>query len=138
MRGRRALQAVLAVLGTIPLITGVMAVLGGPADMLDGQATTSTVDNEVRFMAVYWFAFGCFVWWIVPRVDRATTAFRAMLAVMFASGCARLLSTVLTGWPHPVIRVALFVELLAPPVLLWWQRRMAPDVSASVQRYRSP
>jgi hypothetical protein len=125
MRSRRGLQAVLAVFGTIPLVTGVMAVLGGPADMLDGQVTTSTVDNEVRFLAVYWFAFGGFVWWLVPRVERATAAYRAMLAVMFASGVARALSTLLTGWPHPVIRVAMVVELLAPPVLLWWQRRLA-------------
>ena len=126
---RRWLQVVLAVLGTIPIVTGVMAIAGGPAGMLDGQSTTSTVDNEVRFLAVYWLAFGCVVWWLVPRVERATTAYRAVLAVMFASGCARALSAALTGWPHPVIRAALFVELLAPPILLWWQRSLTASSS---------
>ena len=122
---RRGLQAVLIVFGILPIVTGLMAVTGGPAGMLDGQATTPTVDSEVRFLAVYWLAFGGFVLWLVPRVERATAAFRAMLAVMFGSGCARLLAAIETGSPHPVILAATVVELALPPVLALWQARLS-------------
>jgi len=122
--GVRALRVAVAVFGVVPVVTGLMAVTGGPAGMLDGQSTTPTVDNEVRFLGVYWLAFGVFVLWLVPRVDRLSGAFHAMLAVTFASGCARLLSVLLHGRPHPVIAAAMVVELVLPPVLAWWRYQL--------------
>jgi hypothetical protein len=114
----------------LSVVTGLLAVTGGPAGMLDGQATTSTVDSEVRFLAVYWLAYGVLLLWVVPQVERRTGVVRAALAVMFASGCARALSFLRDGTPHPVMVAAMAVELVLPPVLWYWQaglaRRLVP------------
>jgi hypothetical protein len=125
MTSTRGLQAVTGALGILAIVTGVMAVAGGPAGMLDGQATTATVDSEVRFMAVYWLAYGIGTLYLVPRIASLSTLYRGWLAVMFASGVARAISFLLNGAPHPVIAAAILVELLLPPVLFLWQRRVA-------------
>lgn len=122
---KRTLQAIVLVFGILPIVTGLLAVTGGPDGMLVPEHTNSTVDSEVRFMAVYWLAYGVFLLTLVPRIDRAAVPFRAALAVMFASGLARLLSTMEIGRPHPVLFAATFVELLLPPVLWWWQASVA-------------
>ncbi|MEV0001625.1 DUF4345 domain-containing protein [Micromonospora sp. NPDC050980] len=122
---KRALQAVVLPFGVLPVVTGLLAVTGGPAGMLVAQRTNSTVDSEVRFMAVYWLAYGVFVLRLVPRIAHAGGAFRAALVVMFGSGLARLLSILEVGRPHPVLFAATFVELLLPPVLWWWQAAVA-------------
>lgn len=122
---KRGLQAVVAAYGLLAVVTGLMAVVGGPAGMLDGQATTNTVDSEVRFMAVCWIAFGVALWWLVPRVATATAAFRAMLVVMFAGGVARAVSWLATGRPVPVIAIGTVVSLVLPVLLAIWQARVA-------------
>jgi hypothetical protein len=125
MSSARGLQIVTGALGVLAIVTGVMAVAGGPAGMLDGQATTATVDSEVRFMAVYWLAYGVGTLYLVPRIATAGPLYRAWLAVMFASGVARAISFAVNGAPHPVIAAAILVELLLPPVLYGWQRQVA-------------
>lgn len=127
---KRALQAVTAAFGVLALVTGVMAVIGGPAGMLDGQRTTATVDSEVRFMAVDWLAYGAATLYLAPRVAQARTAYRAWLIVMFASGLARALSYVQTGRPYPLIAGAMVAELVLPPVLWIWQSRVASAAQA--------
>lgn len=117
-------------LGALAVVTGVMAIVGGPAGMLDGQATTATVDSEVRFMAVYWLAYGIVALYLVPRVAEAGIAYRAWLGVMFASGVARGISYLTHGRPHLVIAAALVVELVAPAMLWFWQRRVATASAA--------
>ena len=126
---KRLLQAVVLLFGILPIVTGVMAVTGGPAGMLDGQATTSTVDSEIRFMGVYWMAFGGFLLFLVPRIETAAPAFRAALVVMFISGAARTLSIVEVGRPHPVLFAATFVELVLPVGLWLWQAKVASAAS---------
>lgn len=126
--GGHALRWVLGALGLLSVVTGLLAVTGGPAGMLDGQSTTSTVDSEVRFFAVYWLAYGVLLLWVVPRVGRYPGVVRAALVVMFASGCARALSLVREGTPHPVMLAAMVVELVVPPLLWRW---LVPASSAS-------
>ena len=62
--------------------------------------------------------------WHISGCELMTGAFHAMLAVTFASGCARLLSVLLHGRPHPVIAAAMVVELVLPPVLAWWRYQL--------------
>lgn len=121
----RGLQAVTGAMGALALITGGMAIVGGPEGMPDGQVTTATVDSEVRFMASYWLGHGAGALYLAPRVTEATAAYRAWLAVMATSGLARVVSYIKAGRPHPVMVAATGVQLMLPPILWAWQAKAA-------------
>ncbi|GAA3343108.1 hypothetical protein GCM10020358_40540 [Amorphoplanes nipponensis] len=122
----RGLRLVTGALGVLAVATGTLAVAEGPAGMLDGQVTTPTVDSEVRFLGTYWLAYGVVTLVLAPRVAAAPAApaYRGWLGVMAASGLARAVSFVVAGPPHPVMAAAMVVELVAPPVLWAWHRRV--------------
>lgn len=123
--GRRGLQVTLAVLGTIPLATGLLDVFGGPPAVPGGQQANASVDSVFRFNATFWLATGVLFYWIIPRVEQVTTVLRALMGVVFLGGFARLLSIAVTGAPHPVLIGAIVIELGLPPVLVFWQSRIA-------------
>ncbi|KQV76989.1 hypothetical protein ASC61_01600 [Aeromicrobium sp. Root344] len=69
-------------------------------------------------------AWGVTVWSQLHRVERSP-ALTGSLATLFVGGLARLRSWRQSGRPHPVSIVAVALELVAPPALLAWQRRVA-------------
>ncbi|HEX6117488.1 MAG TPA: DUF4345 domain-containing protein [Solirubrobacterales bacterium] len=121
---RRLLQALLAVLGATAAVAGLFAVLSGPDGQLDGAAVGASIDSEYRFYAALWLGFGAVALALVPRVERETLAVRALAAVLFAAGVARVLAWIDTGRPHGVFLALLALELAIPPVLVVWQARI--------------
>ena len=54
--------------------------------MPGGQAVTPSIDGEYRFLSVFWFACGVMLYWLIPQVQRQTTAFRFLAGVIFFGG----------------------------------------------------
>lgn len=115
----------LAVLATVAVASGLAGMLFGPATLPDGETVNATVDSEYRFTNAFWFTAGLVAWWAVPRVEKATTVLRVTLGAVILGGFARLMAVAASGWPHFVFRIALVVELVVVPILLWWQSRIA-------------
>ena len=44
---------VIAVLGTVPVLSGLLGIVGGPAALPSGEAVNATVDGEYRFTNVF-------------------------------------------------------------------------------------
>lgn len=122
---RRGLQAFLSALGTVALVSGTLSVLFGADIILDSGAYTASVDSEVRFYATWYAAAGALVLRVVPRVESEGPAIRAIGAVFFVAGCARLLSLIMVGKPHALFIVLLIVEIALPVVILPWQAQVA-------------
>lgn len=120
---RRLLQAVLVVLGGVATGTGgAMIALGAEGFVPGAGPTSASVDSELRFYAVWWAALGPILWRAVPNVEREDPTLRAACALTMLGGVARLLATRSSGRPHPLFQGLTVFELVAPPLLLAWQR----------------
>jgi hypothetical protein len=121
---RRALLALIAVLGAVPVGTGLLAIIGGPSKAPGGERVDASLDSEYRFVNTFWTAAGVALWWSLGRpVERAGVT-RLMLGLAAAGGLPRLLSIRSTGLPHPVFRATLVLELVVVPLVLLWHRRV--------------
>jgi hypothetical protein len=121
---RPFLLATIGALGVVPLATGLLGIVRGPAGAPGGAATTPSVDSEYRFVNVFWAAAGPALWWSLARADERAGVTRVLLGLAAAGGLPRLLSVRRTGWPHPVFRATLVLELAVVPAVLLWHGRV--------------
>lgn len=86
-----------------------------------------TMDNELRFYAVLWGAYGVVAIWVARDLDARRALVPVLAGIFFLGGIGRLLSILAVGSPHPFFILLMWIELLMPVamVLLWWrlQRR---------------
>ena len=133
--GKRALQALLMALGVIAVVTGLLVVATGSDGIPGESAATATLDNELRFFAVFWIGFGVVSIRVAPRVDTETTLVRALALTLFVGGVARAVSWLSAGEPHPLFAGLMILELLGAPLVVLWQERLtraaAPRSGAS-------
>ena len=122
--GRRVFQIAVAATGGIAVVTGIAVVAAGASGLPGATAASATVDNELRFFAVFWLAFGIVALRAAARYQEAAQTIRCIAYVVFAAGTARLISLVTTGTPHPVFVGVMIVELVGAPWLLFWQSRL--------------
>ena len=121
---RSPLLATIGVLGAVPFATGLLGILRGPAGAPGGAATTPSVDSEYRFVNVFWAAAGPALWWSLAQPEERAGTTRVLLGLAAAGGLPRLLSVRRTGWPHPVFRGTLVLELVVVPLVLAWHVRV--------------
>ncbi len=109
---RRALQIALILAGAVPLVLGIMNFLGGAnAFWLPADMETPSVDNQLRFYAI-WFTAPFFLCvWIARNLDRALPVATILFGVMFLGGLARAFSISQYGLPDPSMVIAMAVEL---------------------------
>lgn len=124
----RTLQIALIIAGTIPLVLGLTNFLAGASApwVPDGPANAS-IDNQLRFYAV-WFTLPFFMAvWMARNLDRALPIALILFGVMFLAGLARLYSISQVGWPDPPMVAAMVIELvlvLFVPWIAYVTRRM--------------
>jgi hypothetical protein len=123
---RRALLIVMGVLGSIATASGLWGVIAGPAGLPGGGTTTATVDNEYRFVNVFWLAAGVLLLWSLRRAEEHARLARTILVIAALGGLARLLSAMVAGWPHPVFIATMVLELAVVPLVIWWHSRVMP------------
>lgn len=130
-RRRQVLIGVLAILGIVPVATGTMGMVLGPAGAPGGAATTASVDSEYRFVNLFWAAAGALLWWSLRDPDKRSRVTQSVLALAAAGGVPRLLSWRRTGAPHVAFKGALVLELVVVPLVLVWHRRVLGPAPAA-------
>jgi hypothetical protein len=131
--GKTALQIVVAVLAATPVLVGIEGILSGPAFLYAIAPWPVDLDSHFRFLSGFFLAVGLAWYSCIPGIETKTNRFRLLAACTFAGGLARLVSLVLVGVPSPGHIAGLCVELLAVPVLVWWQGRVANKASRTAQ-----
>lgn len=131
---RKALMVVLAVLGAVPIVSGLAGLLIGPTFIPGGSSTPVSVDNNYRFIDAYWLAAGVGLWWSLFRLEERAIVTRAILVIAVVGGIGRATSVMSVGWPNPVFGTALVLELVALPLVVWWHAR----VVRAGDRHREP
>lgn len=124
---RRGLQAVLTILGLVAVVFGALTVFTGGAGVVDGGEVSASVDSELRFYAAWYAAAGVMMLRAVPRVESAGSTIRALCAVLILAACARVISIIVIGTPHPVFLVLMLVEFAISVMIVPWQAAVARE-----------
>jgi hypothetical protein len=115
---RRLLQIAIAVAGLVPVGGGLWGVLGYMATA--GAASTS----NARYLSGLLLAIGLTFWISIPTIERRGTVVRALAAIVFVGGVARLAGAILvTGFP-PEVALPLAMELGVTPLIAVWRERV--------------
>lgn len=133
---RRALQVTTSVLALIPVGSGVVGLLGlrDPLYVLHGVVPNAALDSNLRFFSEFWLGAGLVMLWMIPRIEREGSLFRAFWAMIFLGGVGRVLSLLDAGPPPPPLLAALLLELAGAPLFVLWQRRIEREAGGA----RSP
>jgi hypothetical protein len=131
--GKTALQIVVAVLAATPVLVGIEGVLSGPEFLHVTAPWPVDLDSHFRFLSGFFLAIGVAWYSCIPGIEAKTERFRLLAACTFTGGLARLASLFLAGAPSPGHIAGLCVELLAVPVLVWWQGRVANKAAWSAR-----
>lgn len=98
---KRSLQIATAVLGTIPVLTGIigMSGLSDPLYASPRVVTNTLLDSNLRFFSGVWIGLGLALYWLIPKIEQQTVSFRAIWGMVFLGGIGRLISMLLPALP---------------------------------------
>jgi len=124
---RLPLQIASGLLGVIPVVTGVLTMMGlaDPIYAAVGLPAHALLDSNLRFLGGLWLVSGLALFWLIPRIEHETVLFRVLWLMIFAGGVGRLLSMAFVGPPPwPFIGFTL-LEIAGAPLFIAWQARLA-------------
>ena len=127
----RAFVLFLRLVAPIFLAVGALhLVLGLGADALLGARVSPdaladpALNSQNRFYGVAFTLYGVLFLLCATNVPKYSAVLRCVLWVFFAAGLARLVSIATHGVPPSLVLALLVSELIAPPLLVWWLRRV--------------
>jgi hypothetical protein len=127
--GRRALQICVLLASLVPISAGLAGAITGSLFLAD-QAAPALHDSHDRYLSGLLLAIGLAFASAAPRIEKHTSRFRLLGAIVFIGGLARLLGVVLTGAAPAGVWFALVMELVVTPGLAIWQGKLAKQTSA--------
>jgi len=129
MNNKRALQIVSALMGTVPVITGLVQMMGihDPLYASLNLPGDATLDSNMRFLAGVWLGLGLASWWLVPRITEQTVLFRVLWLMIFLGGIGRLVSMASVGLPLTPFIAFTALEVLGAPLFVYWQHRVVQN-----------
>jgi len=125
-RERRLLQLAVALGCVVPVAAGAVGIMHGP-EMLRGvgDGSPADLDSHFRYLSGLLLATGIGFATCIPGIERKTARFRLLAFLVFVGGLGRLHSLVSVGMPGDGHVFGLAMELVAVPLLVLWQARVA-------------
>jgi hypothetical protein len=121
--GRRSLQITAAILGIIPVVTGLIG-LSGVRDPLYGASGLDQnilLDSNLRFFSGVWLGLGLALFWLIPRIEKQTVLFRVIWGAIFLGGIGRCLSMLFLAVPPTPFIGFTILEVIGAPLMVLWQ-----------------
>ncbi len=121
------LQIATAILGAIPVATGIIGLFGihDPIYASAALPEHALLDSNLRFLSGIWLGLGLAVYWMLPNIAKHTTLFRALWGMIFIGGLGRLLSMFAVGWPPAPFIGFTVLEIVGAPLFVAWQTAVA-------------
>ncbi|WP_338690678.1 DUF4345 domain-containing protein [Bradyrhizobium sp. 26S5] len=125
--GRRGLQIATGLLALVPILTGIITMLGvsDPLYASSGVPALPVLDSNLRFFGGVWLGLGLALIWLVPRIESESVLYRVVWGGIFLGGVGRLLSIVMVGAPPIPFIGFTALELIGAPLFVYWQHRVA-------------
>ncbi len=127
---KRLLQLAVALACLVPLATGSLGVLSGPAFLAQPPAVPRDLDSHFRYLSGIFLGVGIAFTTCIPTIEAKGPRFRLLGAFVVAGGLARLASVAAVGVPSGGHLFGLVMELGVVPVLLLWQASVARRLPA--------
>jgi Domain of unknown function (DUF4345) len=121
---RRLLQATVAALALVPILTGLAGIAYGAGAFDRHLAPSLNGDSHVRYLSGLILAIGLSFWSTVPRIEAQGERFRLLTALVLVGGLARLYALARYGLPGAPMQAALVMELVVTPGLAIWRERL--------------
>ena len=115
-----ALKWLTAIFGAACVAIALLHIALGPAAIPGSVPVNATMDSEDRFYASLFLGFGVALIWVSRDLAARRGVFLALLAVFFIGGLARVISWIVVGPPGDIFIAIGVVELILPPMLIWW------------------
>ena len=124
---KKPLQIATALLALIPILTGVLTMLGldDPVYRDMGLPRNALLDSNLRFLGGVWLALGLAAVWLIPRIERRGDIFRLIWGAIWIGGLGRLLSMFVVGLPPAPFIAFTLLEIVGAPLFVLWQSRVA-------------
>ena len=138
----KALKHVLQAFAAIALITGgIDLTLGLAGQQAIGMVLSvedlrePILNSQIRYLGAIWFGFGILLLVCASNIHKHAALLRTALAIVFLGGLGRLATVLQFGLPDAAVGigfvyVAIGVELIGVPLLLWWHHQLT-----AVNRY---
>lgn len=126
---KRTLQIVSALMGTVPVITGLVQLMGihDPLYASLNLPADATLDSNMRFLAGVWLGLGLASLWLVPRITEETVLFRVLWLMIFLGGIGRVVSMASVGLPLTPFIAFTALEILGAPLFVYWQHKVVQN-----------
>jgi hypothetical protein len=123
---KRLLQLAVALGCVVPLLAGGAGIVEGPA-FLHGLSpdVPTDLDSHFRYLSGLLLTIGVGFATCLPAIERKTGRFRLLALLVFVGGLGRLVSLLSVGPPGGGHVFGLVMELVAVPLLVLWQARVA-------------
>jgi hypothetical protein len=119
---RRALQIAIALAGLVPLTAGALGILSPAMLGLYGDRPATA---HFAYLSGLLLGIGMAYWWLIPDIEKRSSAFTLLTAIVFIGGLARLVMAFRVVSLQPAIGLPLLMELSVTPLLWAWQQRVA-------------
>jgi len=114
-RGESILKVILIMIFIVALATGINLFVRGVGGIPDFQGQiNASIDNELRFLSIFWVAFGCFCLSVSKGMRENRKYIPYIALIFFLSGVGRLISWLNVGEPIPLFIGVMALELLLP------------------------
>ncbi|VWX59567.1 DUF4345 domain-containing protein [Sphingorhabdus sp. 109] len=118
------LRIVTILVGLVPLFLGVTGILFGAAEHSGGDAVSTALDSQYRYLAGVYVAIGLMILWSAGDIRGRADLLRFAMLGWFVGGIARAVSWTTVGEPASWQVSGMIVELVVPVALLLWQHRV--------------
>ena len=116
----KTLGPVFFIVAALHLVLGLGAdgLLG--AQITEQMRTEPTLDSQNRFCGVAFAVYGAILLICAKDLNRYEPILKTTLYIFFLAGLSRVVSWLTHGTPAPLVVTLAAVELIAPPVMLFW------------------
>jgi hypothetical protein len=123
---RRLLQAAIAAACLVPLTTGTLSLIEGPAFLSGvGDPAPIDLDSHYRYLSGLLLGLGLAFASCIPAIERRTARFQTLGFIVIVGALGRLVSLLDAGLPSAGHVFGLVMELCVVPLIMFWQWRLA-------------